>query len=300
MPFVGELAALAAAVSFGVTSVCYTFAGRTIDAVRSIAMSLPIAWGVLALVHRVALGEFFPGDVSPARWFFLGASGILAFVVSSSLMLNAYQWIGPRLTTLIAASTPVLSALLAWLFLGQTLPANAALGIAIVVSGIVWVVAERGGGGGTLRPARDLRRGVAYASAGTAAQAAAFVFAAQGLAGGFAPLSATLVRITVGLGALWLFVAFRRRLRSTVTVFRNSPALFLQLAGAALSGPVLATLLVLIAFQSIPVGIATTLSHTTAIVLIPVGHFVFGEKITGRAILGTAVTIAGVALLFLG
>lgn len=294
---IGEIAALAAAAGFGVTSICYTFAGRKIDAVTSIATSLPMAWIMLAVLHRFTLGGVFPSDVSPGRWFLLGTSGILAFVVSSYFMLNAYQCIGPRLTTLISTFTPVLSAMLAWGFLGQTLPPNAALGIATVILGIAWVVAERGNGQGT-GAAPDVRRGVTYASLGTVAQAVAFVFAAQGISGGFAPLSASLIRLTAGIVALWALIAWRRTVRSTAAVFSHDRPLFLLLAAAALTGPVLSALLVLFSFQFIPVGVATTLSHTTAIVLIPVGHFVFREQISARAILGTVVTIAGIALLF--
>ena len=54
----------------------------------------------------------------------------------------------------------------------------------------------------------------------------------------------------------------------------------------------------LLAFQHIPVGVATTLSHTTAIMLIPIGYIVFRERITLRAIAGTCLAIAGIAVLF--
>jgi hypothetical protein len=42
-------------------------------------------------------------------------------------MLDAYQHVGPRLTMLVMSFAPVLGAVLAWLFLGQTLPPNALL-----------------------------------------------------------------------------------------------------------------------------------------------------------------------------
>jgi drug/metabolite transporter (DMT)-like permease len=295
---IGEVAALSAAVAFSVTSVCYTFAGRKINAVTSIAMSLPISWIMLIGIHQFTLGEFFPTHATFDRWFFLGASGILAYVISSYFMLNAYQHIGPRLTMLIASFAPVLGALLAWIFLGQTLPSNSTLGIAIVILGIVWVVAERGKAQ-VDSPELDLRRGVMYASLGTLAQGAAFVFASRGVAGEFPPFSATLIRITAGIIALWLFIALQRNIKATATILRNDPRLFLQLTGAALSGPVIAGSALLLSFQFIPVGVSTTLSHTTAIFLIPIGYFVFKERITLRAIIGTIVTIIGIAILFI-
>lgn len=293
----GEAAALLAAAAFSVTSVCYTFAGRKINSVTAIAMSLPISWIILSGIHQFSLGEFFPANATVGRWFYLGMSGILAYVISSYFMLDAYQYIGPRLTMLIASFAPVLGALLAWIFLGQTLPANAAIGIAVVTFGIIWVVAERHKGQAEM-PTREVRYGVVYACLGTLAQAAAFVFASRGVAGEFPPFSATLIRITAGIVALWLFIAFQHKLKATATSLSHEPRLWLLLAGAALSGPVIAGSLLLLSFQLIPVGVSTTLSHTTAIMLIPIGYFVFKERITIRAIVGTIVTVVGIGILF--
>jgi drug/metabolite transporter (DMT)-like permease len=292
--FAGEVAALLSAAGFTVTSVCYTFAGRKIGAVTSIAMSLPISWAVMLGIHGVTQGEIFPSSASGERWFFLGASGVLAFVISSYFILNAYQHIGPRLTMLVASFAPVLGAVLAWLFLGQNLPARSITGIAVVIFGIVWVVAERGKG---KTGEMDARRGLVNAVLGTLAQAAAFVFASKGVSGGYAPVSAALIRITAGMIALWAFIALQGRARATATIDRG---VLLQLAGAALTGPVAAGSLLLLSFQFIPVGVSTTLSHTTSIMLIPVGYFVFKERITARAVLGTVITIVGIAILFIG
>jgi drug/metabolite transporter (DMT)-like permease len=228
--FVGEIAALLAAAGFSVTSVCYTFAGRKVSSVTSIAMSLPISWLMLMAIHRITLEEFYPTNAAIERWFFLGASGILAFVVTSYFWLDAYQHIGPRLTMLIASFAPVLGAILAWIFLGQTLPPNSIIGIVVVILGIVWVVAERGKAR-TNNLDLDVRRGVTYACLGTIAQGTAFVFASQGVAGGFPPVSATLIRITAGIIALWVFIAFQGNIKSTAMIFKNDLKLFLQLTG---------------------------------------------------------------------
>ena len=143
-----------------------------------------------------------------------------------------------------------------------------------------------------------MRRGVLFACLGTLAQATAFVFSSQGVSGGFPPFSATLIRITAGILVLWVLIALRGNLRSTATIFKNDGRLFLLLTGAALSGPVIAGSLLLLSFQRVPVGVSTTLSHTTAIILIPIGYFVFRERITLRAIAGTIITIIGIGILF--
>ncbi len=127
---IGQTSALLVALSFSITSVCYTLAGRKLTAVTSIALSLPVSGVLLLGVHRVTQGVWLPVGASPQRWAVLGISGILAFVISNFFMLKAYQPIGPRLTMLVASFAPIGGALLAWFFLGQALPANIILGIA--------------------------------------------------------------------------------------------------------------------------------------------------------------------------
>lgn len=296
--YVGEIAALLAAFSFSITSVCFTLAGRKIDAITSLAMSLPVSWLILIVIHQITLGEFFPTTATLDRWFYLSASGILAFVISSYFMLNAYQQIGPRLTMLIASFAPVLGAILAWLFLEQTLPSNSLIGITIVVFGIVWVVAERSQKKKTTAEIGSRQRGVIFACIGTLAQSTAFVFSSQGVADGFPPFSATLIRTTAGIVVLWGLIVMQGKMRSTVMLVKDDRKILTQLSIAATSGPVIAGTLLLLSLQFIPVGVSTTLSHTTAIILIPISYVVFKEKITLRAIVGTGIAIIGIAILF--
>ena len=295
--YIGEFAALAAAFSFSLTSVLFTLAGRRINVIVTLATSLPISWLVMTILHQATQGEPFPLAAPFERWLPLATSGILAFVVSSYFMLNAYQYIGPRLTMLIASFAPVLGAVLAFLLLGQALPPNSILGIAIVIFGIVWVVAERGPTVGESTNG-DLKRGVAFAVLGTLAQGTAFVFSSQGVSDGFHPFSATLMRISAGILTLWLFIGLQGKIGETLAAFRNDAKTFLQICGAAILGPVIAGSFLLLALQRIPVGVATTLSHTTAIMLIPIAYFAFGERITWRAVAGTCLAIAGIAVLF--
>ena len=56
---IGEIAALLAAFSFSLTSLFYTVAGRKVNAIISLATSLPISGLVMIGVHQVALGATF-------------------------------------------------------------------------------------------------------------------------------------------------------------------------------------------------------------------------------------------------
>jgi len=55
----------------------------------------------------------------------------------------------------------------------------------------------------------------------------------------------------------------------------------------------------LLAIQHAPMGIASTLMSLAPVLLLPISRALFGDRITQRAILGTAVAFAGTAVLFL-
>jgi drug/metabolite transporter (DMT)-like permease len=54
-----------------------------------------------------------------------------------------------------------------------------------------------------------------------------------------------------------------------------------------------------LAIQNTEIGIASTLMSLQPIILIPIGYYFFKETITMRAIIGTLVTLVGVAVIFL-
>lgn len=64
-------------------------------------------------------------------------------------------------------------------------------------------------------------------------------------------------------------------------------------------GPVIGVLLSLVALARARLGIASTLMSLSPVLLIPISHFLFKEKITWRAVAGTVIALSGAALLFL-
>ena len=294
---VGEILALGAALSFGVASAAYTLAGRKFGASFSMALSLLVSLAFYAPIHQLLHGEPLPLNAAPDRWLILGLSSLAGFVISALFLLRAFQYIGPRLTMLIGSTSPIFAALMAWVFLGQQLPAFAVLGIASVVGGVVWVVSERGAQPSDQRDPKYVT-GLAMAVASAVGQGAAFVLMSEGVAGGFSPMSAGLIRTIVAIVLLWAYIALRGKLRQNLRIVRSAPRAFAWLVLASISGPVAGTTLILASLQYTSVGISSTLTNTTPIFLIPIAWLAFGERITARAVAGTIVAIAGVALLF--
>jgi drug/metabolite transporter (DMT)-like permease len=67
----------------------------------------------------------------------------------------------------------------------------------------------------------------------------------------------------------------------------------------SLTGPFIGIWLSMIAVQRAHVGIASTLMGLSPIIMIPMTHWVFHEKISPRSIMGTVVALVGAAMIFL-
>jgi drug/metabolite transporter (DMT)-like permease len=295
----GELAALAASFLFAATSSMFTLAGRRVGSVVVNRMRLVFATLLLILVHW-ALRMPLPFAAGSERWFWFAISGITGFILGDAFLFQAFIWIGPRLSMLMMALAPALAALLAWIFLGEVLSLGQILGITLTLAGITWVVLGRDG-----RPALDEAgkdqyvRGILFGLGAATGQALGMVTAKPGLVGDFPALSGTVMRLISALLVLWGYTFMRRQARNTFLALSREPsALPFILAGSA-TGPTIAVTLTLFAVQNAEVGVASTLTSLTPIILIPVAYFVFKERFGWQAILGTLLAIAGVALLFL-
>ncbi len=295
--FIGELMALGAAFSFCLASTTYTLAGRKFGASVSMALSLVITLLFLLPLHQALYGELFPLAASGQRWLLLGASSLAGFVLSALCLLRAFQLLGPRLTMLIGATSPIFAAILAWLLLGQRLLPYAVLGIALVLGGVLTVVS---GDARNSKQGRgvEYRRGLLIALVAAVLQGVSYVLMSAGVADDFPVISASIMRTVFALAVLWLFIALRGKLQENLRLVVEQPRAMLHIALAAFTGPVLGATLVLASLQFTSVGISSTLTGTTPILMIPIGFVIFGDDITWRAIGGTCVAVAGVALLF--
>lgn len=295
--YLGEIAALAAALSFSLASTTFTLAGRKFGASVSMVLSLGISLIFLLPLHLALQGELFPSGTSPHRWLLLGSSSLAGFVFSALMLLRAFQYIGPRLTMLVVASSPIYATGMAWLFLGQALPSHAIIGILLVIGGVAGVVSGDALGATSGNLAK-YRKGLALAFGSAVAQGASFILMSEGVAGDYPALSASLIRTVVALALLCIFIGIRRKIRHNLALISTEPRSLLMIFLAALSGPVLGNTLVLVSLQFTGVGISSTLTGMTPIFLIPISFIVFNERITPRACIGAFVAVVGVAVLF--
>ena len=238
------------------------------------------------------------------RWFWLGISGIIGLAIGDLFLFQAYITIGPRLGLLFLSLAPALASVLAWVILGETLSAGSILGIGLTLAGITWVVLEsntsvKANSPAKVEPLYKISwKGITAGLLSATGQALGVVLAKLGLTSNFPALSANVIRMSAAFIALWLVTILQRQVISTVKAANHHRSGILYILGGAIFGPIIGVSLSLFAIQNTNIGIASTLIALPPIFLLPMGYFIFKERLSWRAIAGTLIAVAGVGLLF--
>ena len=311
----GVLAGLSTAVLWTATAVCFEAASRRLGSLAVNVLRLAVAAVLFTVLSLVRTGNLLPGALSQDAWFYLGLSGFVGFVVGDILLFQAFMLIGARLSMLIYASVPLMTAACGHLFLGESMSGRALGGMALTVAGIAIAVVGKPDRSkdGTGTQARSRRTaGILYAFGGAAGQAAGLLLGKRG-AIGLDSFAATDIRVLAGLlGFLAVLMAagqaraLRDRIRDAVGLgrtgedpqrIRSLRRALLVMGGGALLGPFLGVSLGLLSTQLLPAGTAATLMSIVPVLLIPVSALVFRERIFLVEIAGAVLAVGGVALL---
>lgn len=296
--FTGEIAALGTSVCWTLTSIFFTISGRRVGSVTVNQTRLVMAVAFLSVAHLLVQGQWWPAQADLYRWLWLGLSGVIGLVLGDTLLFQAFILIGTRRSVLLMSLVPIISVIVAWLLLGEMLSAVEMVAVGLTVGGIAWVVSERGGGSGVQADPRHYRLGILAGIGGALGQALGLVVSKKGMAGDFAPLSATLMRMVVAATVIWSYTLLRGRAGQTLRALTDRRA-SLAILGGAITGPFLGVWLSLVAIKLTRVGIASTLMALPPILVLLPSVWIFKERISPQSLVGTMVAIGGVALIFL-
>jgi len=321
MDYSGYLAALGTSVCYACGSVFFTLSGRKVSSIVVNRTRLVMALIIMMIIHVRQFGTLFPLAAEPERFVWLSLSGIVGLALGDFFLFQAFVLIGPRLTMLIFALSSVLSAILAFIFLGQVLTLTQILGILVTVGGIAIVVTEsRDDEKAKGKPKTDdpevaaedaatpsttdqpltqavFLRGLFFAFLAACGQAVGTILSKQGMAGGFVPVSANTIRMLAAVIAIWAVALITGQVGYTINQLRRNPRSILQMLIGTILGPVGGVLLGLHAIEHAPVGIAATLSSLMPIFLIPISFVAFGERITLRGVIATVIVVVGITML---
>jgi drug/metabolite transporter (DMT)-like permease len=291
----GELAALTAAAIWAVSATLYGQIGKQVA-----PLTLNLTKGVLAigylLITMLLTGERLM--IAPAQWWPLLLSGLVGIAWGDTFFFMALNSIGARLTLLINILSPVITALMASLYLGEQLALVNYLGIALAVAGVAGVIFDRTQAD---QSPKNYWQGVLWAVLSALANSIASICSRQAmLAGDLSPTVTTLVRLlagTVGILLLMLWSKSRFSILAKNSGRSLDRKMWLRLALVAFFSTYLGISLQQTALKYTAAGIAQTVGATSPLFVL-VYDWWQGAKISWRSILCAVVAIGGMSLLF--
>jgi drug/metabolite transporter (DMT)-like permease len=292
-------------VLWTLSSLAWTSAGRHVGALAVAFLRLVLAVPLYLLVLYAAGGMTLLLNADLRTWETLGFSGFLGFFVSDLCLFKAFLVIGPRLSLLVTSLTPPMTVVMSWAFRGGGgFGTRSWIGMGITLAGVLWVVLERRAGDGHPHTLRQLRYGLALALAATFVQAAGTVLAKEGTTQ-FPPPETSVV-LGAAVSALIRVIGAVVGYVTLVTLAGRWPAMIAavkqrremtMLAGGTIVGPCLGVTTYMMALADCHEGVVTTILATIPVMILPFSIFVYGERVSPRAIGGALIAVAGVAML---
>jgi drug/metabolite transporter (DMT)-like permease len=292
--YTGEIAALATAVCWTVTSLAFEQAGKRLGSMVLNLVRLFLASVLLTGYCWLTRGLAWPTDASEHTWIWLSLSGVIGFTLGDLCLFRALVIMGARLSMLMMSLVPLLTALSGWLILGEGLSLLEGSGMLLTIAGVAWVVSERrqDASGKSGQPPLT---GILLGLGGAVGQALGLVLSKYGM-GDYNAFAATQIRVFAGLGSFALLFVFINWWGRVWLALKNPAGMGLAALGSFF-GPFLGVSLSLLAVQYTNAGVAATLMALVPVFILVPAKYVTKERISLRAVAGAGLAVFGSALL---
>ena len=289
-----ELAALGAAVCWALTGL---LAARPVAEVGPFAFNLyrqsfvTLVLGVLVLLSGAWKG------IDPALLPVLALSGFVGVFMGDTVLFFALRRLGPRRTGALFAMNAPMAAVLGWAVLGETLSPQGAAGVALCAAGVAICVLGRASSSHLERVHGPIWQGVALGLFAALGQASGSLIARPAMAAGLDPMVASLMR--VGVAVLCLGTLTGLPLGVAKPRGRLSGRGAAQIGASGILAMVVGMTLLLFALQGGKVGIVSTLSALSPVLILPVLWVLTGERPPAASWAGALIAVMGMGLIFL-
>ena len=291
--YIAEILALSAAVCIAMSGMLVSeLRGRLplLDLARLQMLAAFLMTGVVSLViggwRTVELWQFG----------YLAASSLFGIIIASTTYFATIYTAGPRTTALLFSLTSPFAVLLGYVFLGETLSGQQGIGIACVLLGILLAIGARSPSK-TTAVERTPWFGIALGVVTAFGQALGSLAARPAMASGVEPFTAMAVRS--GLAAAFfvlLMVVPHPMLKPAPTITKRSLGFAV---GSAFFGVGLGMSLLMAALAHGNVGIVSTLSSMTPVVILTMIWARTGIVPPAPAWVGAALAVIGTGLISL-
>lgn len=290
---IAELLAVGAATCIAISGMLISELTGKVHVLRLARWQMATAFVLTALAALVTGGW---STLDRQALLYLALSSLFGIMIASTTYFATIYAIGPRSTALLFSLTSPFALLLGYAFLGETIGLRQGFGIALVVAGIVLAIGLPGGNsGGAVKTIAW--GGVAMGIITAFGQALGSLFARPAMAMGVEPFAAMAVRS--GLGAVFFLLLSILPLPSLRGPQGFSPRLFLIAVSAAFFGTGLGMSLLMAALATGKIGIVSTLSSMTPVVILPMVWLRSGKAPPPLAWLGAGLAAIGTGFISL-
>jgi len=213
--YFGEIAALLTAVFWTVTSMSFESAGKKVGSLSVNLIRLIIAFFIYGIVNYFRRGLFLPLDAGTESWLWLALSGLVGFVVGDLLLFQAYVVIGARISMLIMALAPPITAFASWILLDEVLSPMKLVGMVVTLTGISIVILKREKKEEDSKKRRKITTnysipGLLLAFGGAVGQGVGLVLSKKGM-GEYDAFAASHIRVITGMVGFAIILLFAKR-----------------------------------------------------------------------------------------
>ena len=309
MQYLGEILSLSVALSWTATALFADVASRRLGALPLNLIRMVLSLITLSIVLWVATGSPYPTFANGSAWMWLALSGLVGYVFGDFCLFNSYIVFGSRFGQLFMTLAPPMAGITGWLMLGESMTWRSWLAMFVTLFGIGFSIMVRSGK--SLKLKLPLK-GVLFGIGAGVGQGVGVVLSKIGLnhyaesipadapqrVADMMPFAGTYIRAVAGLVGFFLILLCRKSLGQVGEALHDRRGMtFATLT--TFFGPFIGVSLSLMAVRYTHAGIASTLMALTPVLIIVPYALIYHQKVTLREVVGTLITITGVALFFL-
>jgi drug/metabolite transporter (DMT)-like permease len=280
---------LAAAAAFAASAMFIDSVSGRVGPLQLSRWQMSLAFLMTALIVAVT-GGWQTLDLEKVLW--LTTSSASGIMIGSLTYIATIQYTGPRISALLFTTASPFALALGFGFRGETVTLIQSAGVGLIVAGIALAVMGPKQDEGARTP-KPLWIGIGLGLVTSFGQALGSLLARPAMLEGADPVAAMVVRS--GTGALF-FIALL-----ALPAFRPaalpSRGEVRQIGFSALAGMVVGMSFLMAALARGDVGIVTTLSSTTPILILPMVWAVYRRMPGPLAWVGAALAVVGTALI---
>lgn len=311
MQYFGEIIALIVAVCWTATALFADIASHRIGALPLNLIRMAMSLIFLAVLLWAFTGSPYPLYADGKAWFWLALSGLVGYVFGDYCLFNSYIVFGSRYGQLFMTLAPPVAGIAGWILLGEAMSWRSWVAMLVTLTGIGYSILNRGGESHKLTLQLPLKGvllgigagvgqgvGLVLSKIGLECYEAALPADAPAAVAQVMPFAGTFVRAVFGLVGFAAILALRGQLYQVREAVHDRKGMsFATLT--TFFGPFLGVSLSLMAVQYAKAGIASTLMALTPVLIIVPYALINRQKITAKEVIGTFITITGVAMFFL-